>query len=638
MDNLENLDSAREALAVRLFDQGVHYKILFVRCGDSDPGSSLAPSLRNLGHHVFELDLEKHRDFSQQAATGLDEATGFASIFLEPLWLDRFCAKVKPQIVILCAAGVRLTPEHAQQLKQKGMVLVGMSLNDPDGFAAAHPHASVFDFHTTNARLALDMYQRAGVHNTLYLPPGIERGWLTQTDAPARYRNITRASFRRVASSHLYEQRWMALLEVMFNCSPDTTPWLAEARIQSIRQTLAESLPRCKQVIVSGFYGASNLGDELILRAIEAGLRASDAAVQITVAAEDPVAVERDHGLQAFSRRNLEQALHQVRTASAILIGGGGLWHDYTFAKGGGLTAIFKEPQLSMASFAPLPMMARFFNTPCHVVGMGVGPITTPDALRMLRFVADLADTIHVRDAPSMTLLNKAGVAQGKAFMAPDLVYALVLPVVQPAPAALQALIQLREDGYTVVGLNLRPWAACDESALFARLAQALRLATGAAKLAIVTIPMQKSDNVTLSKFVQAWTGEVRHIELTAPLSLEALLGAISACDVLLSMRLHTALVAHRLRKPVVGLAYDPKVTNHFEQIGRPGFALALDTPAADLAATISAALHEQGQLPIEIHLKLLTLEAKARAALNVAAQRIAALPCADKVFEASKA
>nr|WP_315481647.1 polysaccharide pyruvyl transferase family protein [uncultured Undibacterium sp.] len=594
----------------------------------------LCRALRNLGHHVFDLDLDKHRDITDNP-NGV--SGGFAPIFLKPTDFDRFCDKLRPQIVILCAGGLTFHPEHAQRLKQQGIVLVGITLSDPKVFISVQAHAHVFDFHTTNARQALGLYQGAGVHNTLYFPFGVDRSLITQSNAPERYRKMTGASFRRIACAHLYEHRWMSLLETMFNCSPDSTPWLEDDRIQRIRDTLARSYPRCKPVIVSGFYGASNMGDELILRTIESGLRDSDAAVQVTVAAENPVAVERDHGLQAFSRKDLSQALHHARTAAAILLGGGGLWHDYTFEKSGGLTGIFQTPQLSMASFAPLPMMGRFFNIPCHVVGMGVGPITTPDALRMLRFVAELADTIYVRDEPSLALLSKAGVAQGKAFSAPDLVYSLDLLQSQTVSEAVQPVLQLKADGYTVIGINLRPWVACDENELFSKLVQGIRSATGSTKLVLVTIPMQNQDNLTLRKFVSILGADIKYIELNAPLEFGTLLSTLMACDILLSMRLHACLVAHRLRKPVVGMVYDPKVANHFEQIDRLHFALALDATADHIGDAISAALREQGQVPVEIHHTLLALEAQAHAAFRVVVQRIAALHFAGRVFEAPK-
>ena len=636
--NTVELDSLRESLATTIFDQGVHYRILFVRgAGNeaSDHEGSVCRAVRNLGHHVFDLDLGKHNGLTDMLLprAGATAATtpGVASTVLKASTFDHFCTRLCPHIVILCSDGLTCTAEHAERLKNQGIVLVGASFDESTIAALAPPHTDVFDFYATWNRNARGRHHGARLTNTIEVPFAFDRGAITNPPAPERRRKRSAQALRRIIAGQLYEHRCMAVLETIFNCSPDTTPWLVDARIESIRHTLSRSLPRCKQVIVSGFYGASNAGDELILRAIASALHASDPAVQVKVAAENPVAVERDHGLQAFFGKHQNEALHHVRNACAVFVGGGGLWHDYSFARSGGLTGLFQEPQLSMASFAVLPMLGRFFNIPCHVIGMGVGPITSPDAFRMLRFVAELAETIHVRDEPSLALLAKAGVSKGKAFMAPDVVYALSLPKVEPA----STLRQLKADGYTIVGINVRPWASCDERALCARVTQALQVLGPAIKLAIVTLPMQNADNTTLAHFVATLPGHVQHVVLTAPLAMEELLSTLIACDAVVAMRLHTCLLAHRLRKPVIGLAYDPKVDNHFEQVGRSAFAVALDAPASDIAKAIRLALGEEGRLPSETDRTLHTLEGRARAALTLATQRIAGLSCADTVFQA---
>jgi polysaccharide pyruvyl transferase CsaB len=632
-------DSLREALAARIFDQGVHYRILFVRGAEKkggDRAASMCRALRNLGHHVLDLDLERHSGLIDMVRPLADATTattvGAAAAFLKARDFDHVCAKVSPHIIVLCANDLTLSAEHAERLKQQGMVLVGVAVVETDGIACARPpHADVFDFYALCNRESHDRIHGVGLTNTVHVPWAFDRDAIVYPLGSDRYRKTTAKAFQRIVAGHLVEHRCMALLEIIFNCSPDTTPWLGDARIKSIRQTLSRSLPRCKQVIVSGFYGATNVGDELILRAIASALHASDPALQVKVAAENPVAVERDHGLQAFSGKNQNEALHQVRTACAIVVGGGGLWHDYSFARSGGLTGIFQEPQLSMASYAVLPILGRFFNIPCHVVGMGVGPITTPDAFRMLRFVAELAETIHVRDEPSLALLATAGVSQDKAIMAPDVVYALSLPKVEPA----SNLRQLKADGYTIVGMNLRPWAPCDEANLLARVMQALQVLGPAIKLAIVTLPMQNTDNTTLAHFVAKLPEHVQHVALKAPLVLDDLLTTLIACDVVIAMRLHTCLLAHRLRKPVLGLAYDPKVDSHFEQVGRSAFSVSLDAPASDIAKVIRICLGEEGQLPSETDRTLHALEDSARAALTLATQRLAGLSCAEAVFRA---
>ena len=88
-------------------------------------------------------------------------------------------------------------------------------------------------------------------------------------------------------------------------------------------------------------------------------------------------------------------------------------------------------------------------------------------------------------------MMATAGISQDKAFVAPDVVYRLSLPLVEQA----STLRHLQSEGYTIVGINLRPWAPCDEADLFARVMQALQVLGPAIKLAIVTLPMQNADN-----------------------------------------------------------------------------------------------------------------------------------------------
>ena len=66
-------------------------------------------------------------------------------------------------------------------------------------------------------------------------------------------------------------------------------------------------------VVVAGYYGAANAGDELILRAI-AG-RLARAGVQPVVAAQSPSAVARTHGLPAFARVDVALAEAVVRAS-----------------------------------------------------------------------------------------------------------------------------------------------------------------------------------------------------------------------------------------------------------------------------------------------------------------------------------
>ncbi|HEX6987937.1 MAG TPA: polysaccharide pyruvyl transferase CsaB, partial [Bacillota bacterium] len=57
-----------------------------------------------------------------------------------------------------------------------------------------------------------------------------------------------------------------------------------------------------KRVLISGYYGFGNLGDEALLRAIVQGLRALEPAPVLTVASGDPRRTAAAHRVEAVPR------------------------------------------------------------------------------------------------------------------------------------------------------------------------------------------------------------------------------------------------------------------------------------------------------------------------------------------------
>lgn len=761
MDRNEHIARMRAELATRAFDQGVHWRILLVGRsvnGSTDIVSCLSRSLRNLGHRVLDIDLKRHRGLSDNPTRAQG---GNGPIFVRADALEQVLQRFQPQMIVCCAGGLTFRPEDAEALKRRGIVLVGLTLSDPDVFPSVHPHAAVFDFHTTNARVAMEMYRDAGVHNTLYFPFGIDRGFVTQavpaapelaadvicighatarperngvmqhlareldvrtygrgwdlpgsevvegrrmvqasregrvhvnfplTRAgfvnikcgvfesvgsgalvatgrfpemedffaydeeiigyrdeddllaqlesvladPERYRRMTERAFARLVNAHLYEHRWMDLFARILEVARGGGAWLGRERGAEVERILSASAPRAKHVVLSGFYGASNVGDELILRSISERIEAADPAAQVWVAAENPEQVERHHGLQSFPRKALPQALHAARTASAVVLGGGGLWHDYTFERSGGLLGLFHAPQISIAGFGALPLMGRMFDAPFHVVGLGIGPLSDPDAKRMVRFVAGHAESIMVRDAESAQLAAEVCPFPERVRQAPDTVYGLALPAAVEAPADIAAL---RARGYRIVGLNLRPWAHTDEEALVATVADALTRASARERVAVVGIPMQAGERVDplmLARVAARLGDDVPALVLRAPLSTGQLIATLASLDALVSMRLHACLLAHRLGRPVVGIAYDPKVAQHFAELGRGATCLSLPLDADALDRALARVLAEGG-LDEATNAALRGLERDAAAALDAVAGAIAAAPAREVVFE----
>jgi polysaccharide pyruvyl transferase CsaB len=756
------IEALRAELATTIIDQDRHWRILFLgraTYGPTDVVPSICRSLRNLGHHVLDLDTARHADLVDNPDR---VKAGFGPIYLRSELLAPIIERFSPQVIVCCAGGLTLREDHAEELKRRGILLIGLTLSDPDVFPSIQPHAHVFDVHTTNAAESLERYRQAGVRNTLYFPFGIDRGYVTQavpeapeleadvicvghargrpernrvmnrlagqfdvktygngwdipgsepvqdrrliqasragkvhvnfplTRAgyinikcgvfesvgsgallatrrfdemgrffaydeeiigyrdeddlvrqierlladPARHADMTLRAFRRLVSEHLYEHRWLALFaEIQSLADSKPSWWPHPGRAGEVRQILSESKPRAKHVVVSGFYGARNAGDELILRSLTRSIEHRDPAAQVWVAAESPAEVERTHARQAFSRRSLTESLDVARTASAVVLGGGGLWHDYTFERAGGLAGLFSTPQLSIAGMGVLPLMASMVDAEFHVAGMGVGPLSDPDAMRMVRFVARDARSIMVRDRGSFELLVAAGVPANRVELAPDLVYGLELEP-GPAPPELEAL---RVSGRALVGVNLRSWSQDKPEALAGTVAEALLTVAQQRPLAVIAVPMQdarRGDAAILVELARRLEGRIPVLVPPASRDPGMPVALLARIDAMIAMRLHAALLAHRLRRPAIGIAYDPKVRHHFADLGRDRQCLDLPVDGARLARLLEAVLDEGSQLPEDAARLVRDREARAGEALHRLASRLAAAPARKVVFE----
>ena len=84
------------------------------------------------------------------------------------------------------------------------------------------------------------------------------------------------------------------------------------------------------QVVMSGYYGFGNAGDDAILDSIQQAIRAASDDVSVTVLSNDPELTRRQYGLDAIPRFRMLRVLHALRRGDVLLSGGGSLLQDTT--------------------------------------------------------------------------------------------------------------------------------------------------------------------------------------------------------------------------------------------------------------------------------------------------------------------
>ena len=526
----------------------------------ADEDRAVVDALHALGHRVLEVNVARHDDVVHEVPGARGTAL---KVDLAPL--ERLVQRARPQVVLFAGRRLRPTPECARGLERDGVVRAAL-VRDP---SAAVPNASL------------------GVDAAVCL---------TDAAGPADLRDRLTAFLATALTTAAQPLPDVGVAE-----PAETRPGAPEQAGPGAQSPDADSPGRT--VLISGYYGAGNIGDELLLRTLLERLERTREDVVPVVAAVDPAAVEREHGVQAFARADLREAEAWAARSSGVLLGPGGHWHDYSIARAGGLAGTFTGTRYSPAHLAQLPLMVRAHGGRVVVHGMGVGPLTDPAARAAVHLTGMQADLVSVRDDASRRLLEPMSQAwPATVTVAPDVVHALQLPDLHAsgshpgAPDGQDGAVPTGPDAPGWIAVNLRPWdapsAGLDPRGPRACLGPVVDVARQCG-LGLWFVAMQPTDEDEYEALVETAAGRVPVALLPADAPHGHLLHVLGGAAALVAMRLHASLLRHCLGGPAVGLSYDPKVSAHYAQLGRAEFCLPLDRAASDVGETLRAALRE---------------------------------------------
>jgi len=356
-------------------------------------------------------------------------------------------------------------------------------------------------------------------------------------------------------------------------------------------------------IVLSGYYGFGNLGDEAVLSATIRTLRARLGDLPVTVLSARPAETAATHGVAAVHRTDPRAVWRALGRARLFLSGGGSLLQDITSAR----SALYYLGVLALAT-------ARVPRT--MVYAQGVGPLRRGWVRWLVRRVLDRVDVVTVRDADSRSLLEALRVRCRPTLVA-DPVWLL-----DPAPPEALAP-RLRSagvgEGEPLLLVAVRPWRG---DRFVGALAAGLREAARRLGARVVAVPFQRDRDLALSTRVAAATGGVL---LDPPPAPEEVLALAARATAVVGLRLHALILAARAGTPPVGLAYDPKVGALFRELGLPGPLTLAVEPDALAGAVVAAAT--DAAVRARLQSALPAMQARAAAAGEVAARLYAGAP-----------
>ena len=306
------------------------------------------------------------------------------------------------------------------------------------------------------------------------------------------------------------------------------------------------------RVVMSGYYGFNNLGDEAILLSIRRRLRELDPDIALTVLSNDPEQTASRYDVEAVPRFHFWKVLRTLRRCDLLVSGGGSLLQDRTSTR-------------SLIYYLSIIQLAKLCRRPVMLYANGIGPVTRPANRRRVKRVLDQADVITLREENSRTELLAMGVENPNMVVTADPVFT-ISGVDREA-----ALADLRAQGIPtdkpLMGISVRSTAGMAErlsgfAAFFDRAAKAYGCTP---VFLVMQIP---GDRLMSQRVKEAMT--VPSYLYESPYDPEAMMGVIHCMDVVLSTRLHTLIFSAKQRVPLLGFIYDPKVESYLEVLHMP--------------------------------------------------------------------
>lgn len=306
------------------------------------------------------------------------------------------------------------------------------------------------------------------------------------------------------------------------------------------------------RVVMSGYYGFANAGDDAILESIQQAIHEASDDVSVTVLSNDPDLTRRQYGLNAVPRFQVRKVFSALRHSDALISGGGSLLQDTTSTR-------------SLLYYLSVIQCARLLGKPVMLYANGIGPVRKPANRRRVKRVVERAALVTLRDHSSARELADMGVARTDLRVTADPVFHLS-PADPQRAAALLAGTGMPGDRQ-FVAVSVREWPDTgDFFAQLARLCDHLRRTYG---LEILFLLMQPSRDRSAAQRVREQMEESSWLleEDCTPRELMAVLGQAKLC---LAMRLHTLIFAARMAVPSMGLVYDPKVESYLKELDLP--------------------------------------------------------------------
>src|SRR5574344_503638 len=300
------------------------------------------------------------------------------------------------------------------------------------------------------------------------------------------------------------------------------------------------------KIVISGYYGFNNAGDEAMLTAIVEALRKLEPSVELTVISGNPTETKAKYQVESIYRFDAPQILASLKQTDLLISGGGSLLQDVTSKK-------------SLLYYLSVLAAAKHFGKKVMLFAEGIGPIRCSFLRTMTKWVCRQADLITVRDEESRAELERLGIDGSQVRGTADAVFSL------ETVSRFRGVDILRRAGLDLekplIGVSVRHWE--NDKMCLQALGKALHRLGEEKSAQVVLLPLQNPTDIPVCDDLSFYIPDIpgsKVVLLHDKYTTEEFLSIIANFKLVVGMRLHALVFAAVMQVPFLAVSYDPKV------------------------------------------------------------------------------
>ncbi|WP_349408650.1 polysaccharide pyruvyl transferase CsaB [Pseudalkalibacillus sp. SCS-8] len=300
------------------------------------------------------------------------------------------------------------------------------------------------------------------------------------------------------------------------------------------------------RIVISGYYGFDNIGDEAIVFSIIQSLRSVEKDVEVVVLSNNPEKTAALYGVEAVNRWKMAEVKEALKTSDGLISGGGSLFQDSTGWK-------------SIPYYGGIIKLARWLKKPVFIYAQGIGPLNLSFSRWIVRHVMNQASQVTVRDQDSKNLLEEIGVRK-ELEIVPD-------PVIGFDGELASDWYEKQGFSGRVLTVSVRNWKENED--FKTTIAEELDRFMDQFEAEVVFVPMHGAHDRDASQDIM---DKMKHSAHMAPFdaSIDEKIAIIGKSDLLFGMRLHSLIFAAVTYTPFLALSYDPKIDSFAGMCNQP--------------------------------------------------------------------